>query len=371
MKDVIIIGGGLAGLIASMQLAKAGLNVVLLEKHHYPFHKVCGEYISNEVTPFLQSIDAYPEAFKPAQVTSFRLSSVGGAETTLPLSLGGFGISRYCFDEFLSKKAEEAGAQVRQGAHVQEVRRQQSSFKVVLRGGEELSSRLVIGAWGKRSRLDKQLARPFMELRSDFIGVKYHIRGDLPPNEIALHNFPGGYCGLSKVEDNTWNLCYLGSRSRLRHWGSIEAMEEKDLQQNPHLRKIFRENEFLFQKPLVINEVNFSFKQAVDGGVLMAGDASGLITPLCGNGMAMAIHAGKILSELIVMHYEPGTSGSQEKLEQAYKNAWQKQFARRLWMGRQFQLLFGHPLFSVAALQLLRLKPLGRLLVRQTHGKVF
>ncbi|AHM61011.1 monooxygenase fad-binding protein [Flammeovirgaceae bacterium 311] len=371
MKDVIIIGGGLAGLITSLQLAKAGLSVLLLEKHHYPFHKVCGEYVSHEVTPFLQSIGAFPEAFGPAQITSFRLSSVGGAAVTLPLSLGGFGISRYCLDEFLSKKALEAGAEIQQGAHVLDVSRQDNSFSVSLKGGEKVNSRLVVGAWGKRSRLDKQLSRPFMEQRSDFIGVKYHIRGELPHHEVALHNFPGGYCGVSKVENNTWNLCYLGSRNRLRHWGSIEAMEEKDLQQNPHLKNIFKEAEFLYQKPLVINEVNFSAKQAVEGGVLMAGDASGLITPLCGNGMAMAIHAGKILSELIVAHYNPAAAGHQEQLEQAYKNAWQNQFARRLWIGRQFQLLFGHPLFSVAALQLLRVKPLGRLLVRQTHGKVF
>ena len=54
VKDIIIIGGGLAGLTSAIQLARAGLSVLLLEKHSYPLHKVCGEYVSNEVRPFLE-----------------------------------------------------------------------------------------------------------------------------------------------------------------------------------------------------------------------------------------------------------------------------------------------------------------------------
>lgn len=359
----------MAGLTTAIQLAGAGLDVLLLEKHTFPLHKVCGEYISNEVKPYLESLGAYPADDKPAEISRFRLSNIRGKSVSLPLAMGGFGISRYRLDEFLSHKALDAGAEVRQGAHVQEIVREEGSFRVVLKGGAIESSRLLVGAWGKRSRLDKQLGRSFMDYRSDYIGVKYHIKAKLPADEIALHNFPGGYCGVSKIENNTWNLCYLGDRRRLRRWGSLAAMEEKDLQQNPQLKRIFREADFLFDKPLVINEVSFKQKQAVQDGIFMAGDAAGLITPLCGNGMAMAIHAGKILSELILEHYQPTAHWRQDALEAAYKNAWHTMFARRLWVGRQFQQLFGQPLVSSMALALLRLKPLGRVLVRQTHGR--
>lgn len=344
--------------------------MLLLEKHTFPLHKVCGEYISNEVKPFLESIGAFPAEHKPASITSFRLSSIGGKDVSLPLDMGGFGISRYSLDKFLCSRAQEAGATVREGTHVLEVTREDRHFSVNIKGGEVLKSRLVIGAWGKRSRLDKLLQRPFMDQRSDFIGVKYHIKANLPHDEVALHNFPGGYCGVSKIENESWNLCYLGSRKRLRHWGSIEAMEAGDLQQNPQLKKIFQEAEFLYEKPLVINEISFKSKEAVQDGVLMAGDAAGLITPLCGNGMAMAIHGGKLLSDLIIKHYEPAEAWQQAELEQAYKNAWQQQFARRLWIGRQFQQLFGQPFISGLSLQLLRFKPAGRLLIKQTHGKL-
>ncbi|EMR02409.1 NAD(P)/FAD-dependent oxidoreductase [Cesiribacter andamanensis] len=345
--------------------------MTLLEKGAYPLHKVCGEYISNEVRPFLESVGAYPHAAAPAQITRFRLSSVQGRESSLPLALGGFGLSRYYFDEFLAGQATAAGAEIRQHAHVQGIRRQQHEYQIELKGGEVLSSPLVIGAWGKRSRLDKQLERPFMDYRSDYIGVKYHIRAELPHDEVALHNFPGGYCGLSKIEGDQWNLCYLGSRNRLRKWGSIAAMEEKDLWRNPQLKTIWQQAEFLLEKPLVINEVNFRQKSPLQEGMLMAGDTAGLITPLCGNGMAMAIHGGKLAADTILAHYSPAGSWDRSSLEQAYKNAWQELFARRLWMGRQFQQLFGQPFISDLSARLLRVKPLGRLLVRQTHGRVF
>lgn len=363
-------GGGLAGLIAAIQLAEAGLKVQLLEKHAFPLHKVCGEYVSNEIRPFLESIGAYPAAHKPAEINTFCLSSIGGKQVRLPLQMGGFGISRYSLDNFLCKRAREAGAEVRENTHVLSLERFSNYFEVSLKGGEVLQSRLLIGAWGKRSRLDKRLERPFMEKRSDYIGVKYHIKGSFSPEEVALHNFRGGYCGISMVEDGAFNLCYLGSRKRLRHWGSIEAMEAGDLQQNPHLKSIFRQAEFLFEKPLVINEVSFEQKEAVVDGVLMAGDSAGLITPLCGNGMAMAIHAGKIVSEQIIRHYEPAENWQQSKLERAYTNAWRQQFARRLWAGRQLQRLFGRPLISDLSLQLMRFDALGHLLVKQTHGKL-
>ena len=52
--DVLIIGGGLAGLCNAIHLSKFGTKVLLIEKNEYPKHKVCGEYISNEVLPYLQ-----------------------------------------------------------------------------------------------------------------------------------------------------------------------------------------------------------------------------------------------------------------------------------------------------------------------------
>ena len=372
MRDILIAGGGLAGLISAICLSEAGLDVVLVEKKEYPFHKVCGEYISNEVLPFLESIGCYPQHLKPAAIKNFRLSDMGGREVSLPLDLGGFGLSRYRFDHFLYGKAKERGTEFKLQQKVLDIQQQKEGFRVKLSKGEELEARLVIGAWGKRSTADRGMERDFFRQRTDYIGVKYHVKADfLPDDEVALHNFPGGYCGIVKIEDGAWNMCYLGSKERLRHWGSLEAMEEKDLGQNPLLARVLKDAEFLHDKAEVINEINFSRKAQVEEGVLMAGDSAGLITPLCGNGMAMAIHAGKQVSDTILDHW-PLKEGGRGVLEKAYKNAWQNLFARRLWVGRQTQKMFGSRFTSALAVKCLQLsKPLGRAIMRQTHGKVF
>src|SRR5690606_3833386 len=100
-EDIVIIGGGLGGLTAATLLAKNGRSVLLIEKKNYPFHRVCGEYISNEVRDFLQREDIFPFELQPAELSQFKLTSASGRTVEMPLDLGGFGISRYAFDDYL------------------------------------------------------------------------------------------------------------------------------------------------------------------------------------------------------------------------------------------------------------------------------
>ena len=58
--NTIIIGGGLGGLTTAALLAKGGREVLLIEKKTYPFHRVCGEYVSNEVQGFLEKEGLFP-----------------------------------------------------------------------------------------------------------------------------------------------------------------------------------------------------------------------------------------------------------------------------------------------------------------------
>ncbi|MBC7922134.1 MAG: FAD-dependent monooxygenase [Ferruginibacter sp.] len=370
MNDVLIIGGGLAGLVSALQLARAGLRVGVIEKKTYPFHRVCGEYLSNEVLPFVQSLGVDLDRLQPARITRFQLTSPTGKRLDLPLDLGGFGLSRYALDEELYRMATAAGATFQLGKSVEKVIFENDAFSVTLSDGSVGESKLVIGAFGKRSRLDKQLDRAFIRQHSPYVGVKYHVRHDFPKNLIALHNFKDGYCGISAIENEKYCLCYLTTRENLRQHGHIEAMEEAVLHRNPHLKRIFTEAQFLYDKPEVINEISFAPKQAVENHVLMAGDAAGLITPLCGNGMAMAIHAAQILSLLVVRYYRGELD--RPALERAYRWQWQSNFARRLWVGRRVQRLFGDEWLSESTVRFFnQAKPLARLLVKQTHGKPF
>lgn len=366
---MIIIGGGISGLISAFQLAKAGIEVILIEKKSYPLHRVCGEYISNETLPFLKRIGLFPEQFSPPSINEFVLSSVSGKSVRLKLDQGGFGISRYTFDQFLFQQGLKTGVQFKLNTEATDVSTTADKF-FVRTNSMVYEADVVLGCHGKRSRLDNTLNRDFVGKRSPYIGVKYHIRLDHPSNQIALHNFDQGYCGISKVEDGKTNLCYLSHRDNLRRFKDIKQMEREVLFTNPLLKSIFLNAEFLFDRPEVINEISFSTKSPIENRILMLGDAAGMITPLCGNGMAMAIHSAKIATELLIEF----CSGKITRidLERMYSAAWIAQFRYRLWKGRSIQSLFGSRSLSQFAVNLaINSRPLANILVRNTHGKPF
>jgi flavin-dependent dehydrogenase len=369
IKDtVVVVGGGLAGLVSSSLLAKKGRNVLLVEKKDYPFHRVCGEYISNEALDFLKREKLFPLDLEIPQINQFLFSDTAGNSVKTQLDLGGFGISRFVLDEFMYRQALGFGVKFRTSTQVVSVDFDAQSDQFCVEMGDQsvLLAKYVIGAFGKRSRLDKTMNRPFMQKRSPFIGVKYHVEADFVRDTVALHNFEGGYCGINAIELGKFNLCYLGSREQLRKFGSVEEMEREVLWQNPILKTLFTESNFLFDKPEVINEINFEPKKPVENHVLMAGDSAGLITPLCGNGMAMAIHAGKLAAEAILF------SKKREEQEIWYERKWKAEFENRLWVGRTVQNLFGAKSASVLTRKLLKYAPfIAQQIIKNTHGRPF
>jgi flavin-dependent dehydrogenase len=370
LKKIIIIGGGLSGLVTACNLINAGIACLVIEKRKFPFHRVCGEYVSNEAVPFLRSLGLYPEIFEPPQITRFTLSAINGKSKTLPLDLGGFGISRFTFDHFIYEEALKRGVEFQLNSEVESVSFHDNVFTVKT-SSNTLEADVVIGAFGKRSRLDINMNREFTQKRSPYVGIKYHVKAEFPSDLIALHNFPGGYCGVSNIEQGKANICYLARRDGLKRYKNIGQFQEAVLFQNPHLKSLFAESQFLFTAPETINEISFETKSPVENHILMAGDAAGMIAPLCGNGMAMAIHTAKLVSECVTRYCSARVS-RREKLEQEYRDAWQQHFAARLWRGRQVQRLFGQNWASSFAVNLMTYsRPIARQIIRSTHGPEF
>lgn len=370
-REVIIIGGGLAGLIAAAWLAARDRKVTLLEKQHYPFHKVCGEYISAEVLPFLRSMDMDPNTrWELPQISRLQLTTTSGKRVETRLDSGGFGISRYRLDEFFVQQARQRGAEIRQASLVTRVESMENGGRVHTAGGEVLEAPVIIGAFGKHSNIDRLLSRPFFLQRSPYIGVKHHFRFPVPADLVSLHNFPGGYCGVSAVEDGITNVCYLTTQDNLRRSGDISAMEQTVLSRNPYLKEIWQQGEKLFAEPKVISQVSFLPKQPVEEHILMVGDAAGLIAPLAGNGMAMAMHSGAMAASW-TLRYLRGEI-SRTALEQGYGTEWKAHFRSRLHTGNRLQHLFGRSLVSAVSLSFFGMFPfLLHRTIHRTHGKPF
>ena len=372
MNDVIIAGGGLAGLFNALLLNRAGLQVTVIEKKSYPFHRVCGEYISNEILPFLDHLGIDVFSLGASAIKRLEITATSGARFSQLLDLGGFGISRYTLDNYLYQLCEAEGVKFMLDTRVEDVRFVDNAFEVAL-ANNVLTAPLVIGAFGKRSNLDSKLKRAFFLKRSPYVGIKIHARIDFPDDLIQLNSFRNGYCGVSKVEGDRYCICSLAHRDDLRQQGSLEALQEAVINRNQYQKEIFRNAELLMDKPEVINEVSFEKKQPVENHIFMSGDTAGMIAPLCGNGMTMAIHSAKILSDLISQNYHPGkpfTPLARTTLEQTYRRAWNRQFARRLWVGRQLQHLFGNNRLMHIAIQAMNGMPsAANWMVKQTHGK--
>ncbi|MGZ4048737.1 MAG: NAD(P)/FAD-dependent oxidoreductase [Bacteroidia bacterium] len=371
--DVGIVGGGLAGLSLSILLAKNNCKVILFEKEKYPFHRVCGEYISLESWRFIESLGLNLPGLNLPIIKKLIVSSPNGNTIHANLDLGGFGISRFFIDNELKKIAVKNGVLVLEETKVNDVAYNNESFSIKYKN-ETVNCAVAAGSFGKRSNLDVKWSRDFVQKKpgklNNYIGVKYHIKTAFPFDTIALHNFKNGYCGISKVEGDAYCLCYLTTAQNLKNNNSIKEMERNILYKNPFLKKIFTEAEFVFKEPVTISQISFDKKTLVEKHVLMIGDAAGMITPLCGNGMSMALHSAKIVSGNILAFLDKQIS--RDQMENQYAQQWRNNFERRLKTGRTIQKLFGKEFITNLFVSILKPFPvLINKIIKATHGKEF
>ncbi|MDI1306369.1 MAG: FAD-dependent oxidoreductase, partial [bacterium] len=271
-------------------------------------------------------------------------------------------------DEYLYQKAIVNGCKIIQDL-VEAIVFEDDIFTVTTSNKTILKAKIVIGAFGKRSIIDQKLNRNFIQKKSPWLAVKAHYSGDFPNNLVGLHNFKGGYCGVSKVENDKINICYLADYETFKQFKNIDDYQKKVVSQNPHLKAIFEKSNLLFEKPLTISQICFEEKRAVENHILMIGDTAGLIHPLCGNGMAMAIHSAKIVSELIHKYFNKEIK-SRKELEEKYVQEWNFNFKNRLKMGRFLSNLLQKQKLSGVLMRILIIFPfLLPKIIKKTHGK--
>jgi flavin-dependent dehydrogenase len=371
--DVAIVGGGLAGLAAAILMRQKGYSVILFEKEAYPFHKVCGEYVSLESWSFLLSLGLPLHEWRLPTIDTLHLTAPNGKRFSTKLPLGGFGISRYKLDSELATIARRNGVHLLERTKVDEI---EKTDQFIIRFNQQnISAKLCFAAYGKRGNLDVKWKRPFLQKQdkrlNNYVGVKYHIKTAWPENVIGLHNFENGYCGISKIEDDCYCLCYMTRAENLKqNDNSIEAMQQNILYQNAHLKTIFTTSKIVQDFPITISQISFAQKSKVENGVLMLGDTAGMITPLCGNGMSIALHTAKIAAALGDEFLQQTITRA--AMEKTYADEWQRHFAFRLRTGCLLQTFFGSNRLNNAFVSAFQKLPfLAKPVIRLTHGKPF
>jgi flavin-dependent dehydrogenase len=382
--DVAIIGAGPAGSTLAALLARRGIAVALIDRDTFPRDKLCGEFLSYDALPVLDALGVtIPQA--PYIDRCRVVARHRTYEFDLPHAARG--VSRMLLDDLLFRTAVAAGATPMSGMVANELT---TGGEVALasspaveapsrrRGGggdaastaagtaARLRARVVVGAWGRWGRFDTQLARSFVRDRAHRnFGFKRHYRGATSANVIELHSFRRGYLGVAAVEDGVTNICGLVHASRLAHHkGRWESFVDEIRADEPTLEAMYArytpaQEGFLSSEPVI-----FRARSAVENGIFMVGDASGIVDPLTGNGMAMAIQSALVAAPFIV----DALGQDRARAENAYRQRHHELFAKRIHWSRRAAFLLSRPALLNAALAAVRGPAAGAFLVRHTRA---
>lgn len=372
MFDAAVIGGGLAGCHAAITLAQRGWRVLLLEAGEYPRAKVCGEFLSPEALALFEASGFLPRlhALKPESIRTVCITAPDGAAWRTTFPAAGVGVSRYALDAALADYAASLGVTVQTKTRVTGITGDlYGGFRVSVRGhaAQAYRAATVIAAHGRRSNLDRALNRAFLRHSQPYLGLKRHFVGKPLPNHLDLHVFPGGYCGMSHIEGGAMNVCLLTREDAFKHaGGTVESFVAWMSGANPALGAWLADAEPLYPDWLSIAQVPFMNKTTLEGDILLAGDAAGMIAPLAGDGMAMALHSGSMaagaIDKLLTRQIDAQT------MKRDYAEQWRKAFAARLRLGRTLQSIMLRPALLSPGLRILNVLPaLGDVLVAQTR----
>jgi len=339
-KEIIIIGGGLAGLSLSILCARSGFAVLVLEKADYPRQKVCGEYISQESLPFLEDLGIPIQEMSLPFINEFKLTSRHGISGSCSLTPGGIGLSRFTLDKLLFDLAVKAGVEIKTNYKVNDITFVNNQYVINQSLADGFSCNLAVGSYGRVSGLSGANKNS-----QNYIGVKYHVSEGPADNVIEIHHFRGGYCGISKVENDAYCLCYLAKASDFKKsGGDIANFEKRVLSENGYLQK------HLSVKRLETKETTSNFTFGINARTNeidypLLGDASGFIPPLTGNGMSLAFRSAKTFHEHLLQNFR---KGKREQLLQANQTYIQGYLKKRIDKGILLQniLLANIPLFQ-------------------------
>ena len=349
--DVAIVGGGPAGSTLAALLAERGVVVTVIERDTFPRDKLCGEFLSYDALPIVERIGL--DLSKAAHIHACRI--VGRHRSyQFELPHAARGISRERLDADLACAAATRGATIVSGT--------------ALASLDDIRASVVVGAWGRWSRFDKDLGRAFVRERtSRSFGFKRHYRGPSNDGVISLYSFDHGYMGINDVEEGVTNICGLVDESRLSgHKGRWDTFVESIRADEPAVDAAFSGYAPAQESFLTSNPVVFRARCAVDNGVFMIGDASGVIDPLAGNGMAMAIQSALVAAPCIMKLLSH--PDRRDAIEREYSAAHGALFIPRITWSRRVAALLSRPALLDLSLRGAHGPTAGSFLVRKTRG---
>ena len=302
---MLVVGGGPAGSSTATSLARAGVDVVLVDRARFPRPKPCAEYLSPEASRILDSMGALAavESTGAAQLKGVLVRAPNGAtirgefvagHSYTPYRERGLSVRREVLDKVLIDAARASGAAVREGTRVSALARQSSGYEVAI-GDERIRAQLVIGADGLHSVVAKRLGltRAFRWPRR--LALVTHYEGLSGMGDLAeMHVERDGFVGIADVGHGLTTVAMVVPARRAREIaGNKEAFLEQWLGAKPHLASRFvrarRVSPVRATGPFASQA-----RRAWTHDALLVGDAADFFDPFTGEGIYAALHGGEL-----------------------------------------------------------------------------
>jgi len=363
--DVIIVGAGPSGSTAAYYLAQAGLNVLLIEKSRFPRDKVCGDGLTPRAVKTLVGM-GISVSEQDGWVRNKGLRVIGaGKRLELPwpelASYPGYGLvrTRLDLDETLARRAQQAGARLLEGVTVTGPVRGERTGRITgvvakaADGGEDRTyrARVVVAADGNSSRLSVAMGLRKRDDRPLGVAVRTYYRTPRHDDDYLeswLDLWDGdrllpGYGWIFGMGDGTSNvgLGLLNTSAAFGHT-DYHALLRKWLEGMPAEWGFTEENR---TQPIRGAALPMGFNRTphYHQGLLLAGDAGGMVNPFNGEGIAYAMESGEILARTIVQALARSRRAETEQVLAGYPHALSQAYGGYYALGRTFVKLIGKP----------------------------
>ncbi len=309
--DAAIVGAGPSGTSTAITLAKRGYRVVLIDRATFPRDKLCGDFVNPINWRVFEELKVDQDILdrQHTKVSTFRITAADGAEAASCLLAEGaeqqygLGLRRYHLDHVLVERAKKDGVTVIEGGKVNGIDRDTKGWSLRIdRAGEirTLGAKILVGADGRNSGVARRLgvALNLPKGRSS-VGFEIQLSGIRGlDGSVEIHQFPGGYAGMVRVDKDTVNLCFTINRDLLRESVSFAGLRNRYLNGSPFLRKILSNSEPRSELRSV-SPVYFPPRRCFGDGFVLVGDAARVTEPVTGEGIYLALRSGQLAADTI------------------------------------------------------------------------
>lgn len=300
VRDAVIVGAGPAGSVTAALLARAGHDVLLLDRATFPRSKPCGESINPGAVRQLADLGLLPRilSLPHDRIGGWRIHPITGPSFEGRYPEGEFGIAmdRAAFDAALLEMARQAGARVETGVRVTEpIVGDGRATGVATADGRRIPARLVVGADGLRSVVVRRMGLVARPPRLRKIAITAHVAGaDLPAATGVLWMTEWGCIGIAPLGEGDANVVLvIEDRFADMLSGDPEGCFDQLTSECAYLRSAVRASAAKATGPFDVPT-----RAVATAGVILVGDAAGYFDPLTGQGIHRALLGARIAASV-------------------------------------------------------------------------